>query len=247
MKTIVPYTKDIKFDSKIAEICSISLEHELNIQDEEITGNFIVSGEYRSHEVSVNKEPFNYKLPFSVDVTDNILKESIDFEITDFTYEVTSQDTLRVNIEFSITAMEAVTKENKREDVEKEIEELFDIKEDRIEEESIIDEEEKKEVVIEEPKIEPEINVEQVIEEKVDKEDDTIEERLESESEDLILSNANGKEDEFATYHIHIVAESDTLESICSMYQIDSNTLKDYNTILDIHVGDKIIIPCLDE
>ena len=88
MKSIVPYTKEIEFASSIAEICSISLEHEMSCSKTEIEGNFIVSGEFRSHAVSVNKEPFSYKLPFSLEVTENIDKDSIDFEITDFTYDV---------------------------------------------------------------------------------------------------------------------------------------------------------------
>ena len=106
MKSIVPYTKEIAFDSKIAEICSISLEHELDCGETSIEGNFIVSGEFRSHEVSINKEAFLYKLPFSVDVTDKIVKESVDFEITDFTYEILGDNLLKVNIEFMVTADE---------------------------------------------------------------------------------------------------------------------------------------------
>ena len=114
MKSIVPYTKEIEFKTKIAEICSISLEHELNINEEQIEGNFIVSGEFRSHEVSINKEAFLYKLPFSVDVTDKIVKESVDFEITDFTYEILGDNLLKVNIEFMVTAdeIEEIKEEN---------------------------------------------------------------------------------------------------------------------------------------
>ena len=46
MNCIIPYTKEIPFNSKIKEITSISLEHEMNINEGEILGNFIVSGEY---------------------------------------------------------------------------------------------------------------------------------------------------------------------------------------------------------
>ena len=52
---------------------------------------------------------------------------------------------------------------------------------------------------------------------------------------------------EFATYQIHIVSSNDSVESICAMYQTDVETLKSYNSIEAINVGDKIIIPCLDE
>ena len=206
LKSIVPYTKEIEFKTKIAEICSISLEHELNITESEIEGNFIVSGEYKSHEVSVNKEPFHYKLPFTLEVTENIEDSSIDFEITDFTYEIVGDATLKVNIEFCVTAdeKEEVLEEKReelREQVQEEIEEMF------LEEE----------------------------------------ERLDATSEDIILNSMQEKESEFATYHIHIVSNTDTIESICALYDTDVNTLKQYNSIENINIGEKIVIPSLDE
>ncbi len=106
MKTIVPYTKEIVFKTKIAEIISMSLEHEINIKEEEILGDFVISGEYRSHEVSINKEKFLYRLPISVDLTEKIDKDSLCFEIEDFYYDVVGDDTLKINIEFSVSAEE---------------------------------------------------------------------------------------------------------------------------------------------
>lgn len=217
MKSIVPYTKDIEFHTKIAEICSISLEHELNISDTEIEGNFIVSGEYKSHEVSVNKEPFNYKLPFTLDMTEDIVKDSIDFEITDFTYEVIGEQTLRVNIEFMVTAEEKV------EEVE-EIEEIEDKEKEEI-----------RETVMEE------------IDNLFAEEENEDEDRLEEDSENIILNSMQEKESEFATYHIHIINANDSIESICAMYNVDMNTLKEYNNVENVTVGDKLIIPWLDE
>ena len=209
MKSIVPYTKEIVFDSKIAEICSISLEHEIECSISGIEGNFIVSGEFRGHEVSINKEPFQYKLPFSVDVTDKIVEESVDFEITDFTYEILGDNILKVNIEFMVSADE--------------IEE--EIVEEPVETEEISDNEEVREAVIEEINhmFSEENNMD---EEKLEVEEQTEEERLDAASEELILDSAGVTDDEFATYHIHIVTNEDTVESICAMYQTDGNTLK---------------------
>ena len=56
MNLIIPFTKDIKFNTNISEILSISLEHDYTINDGELLGNFTVSGEYKTHEVSVNRE-----------------------------------------------------------------------------------------------------------------------------------------------------------------------------------------------
>ena len=60
MNCIIPFTKDIKFKTNIAEILSISLEHDFTANPEEVLGNFTISGDYKSHEVSVNKEHFEY-------------------------------------------------------------------------------------------------------------------------------------------------------------------------------------------
>ena len=84
-------------------------------------------------------------------------------------------------------------------------------------------------------------------EEKLEVEEQTEEERLDAASEELILDSAGVTDDEFATYHIHIVTNEDTVESICAMYQTDGNTLKAYNNVESISEGDKLIIPCLDE
>lgn len=214
MKSIVPYTKDITFNNKIAEICSLSLEHEINTSETEINGVFIISGEYKSHGLSVNKESFVNKLPFSIDITENIIPSSIEFEIRDFTYEVVDDETLRVNIEFSVEA------EEKAEEI---IEEN-----DKDEEDNRV-----KETVLEE--------IENLFPNTIE------EERIDKNSEELILNNVKDDEEEYATYHIHIVKMEDSIESICSMYNIDINTLKEYNQTETINIGDKLIIPEVDE
>ena len=102
MRESIPYEKEIVFNTKIAEITSISLEYEANVLDEDIEGDFIVSGDYKIHELSVNKEPFKYRIPFSVSLTDDIIRDSIKYDINNFTYEIIDDDTLKVNIEFGI-------------------------------------------------------------------------------------------------------------------------------------------------
>ena len=84
MKMSIPYEKEIVFNTKIAEITSISLEYEANVLDEDIEGEFIVSGDYKIHELSVNKEPFKYRIPFSVSLTDDIIRDSIKYDINIF-------------------------------------------------------------------------------------------------------------------------------------------------------------------
>ena len=239
MKSIVPYTKEIKFDSKLAEICTISLEHEINVLENEIEGNFIISGEYKTHEVSINKEKFNYKLPFSIDVTDSIIKESIDFEITDFTYDIIDDSILKIDIEFMVSAEEEKVKEENLLDREIMLDEINNFLLDKEEEEEIIEE------IVEEKNI----PVEEIKEEKIIIEESPISEndRIDQESAELILDSAGGKDDEYTTYYIHVVKSGDTLDSIVSMYQADLSILKQYNSLDNISMGDKIIIPSIDE
>ncbi len=251
MKSIVPYTKEIKFSNKLAEICSISLEPNINIGESEIEGCFVISGEYKSHKISVNKDSFNYELPFTVDVTEAI-KESIEFEVTDFTYEIMPNDVLKVDIEFSVTAddiveveeeKEVIIEEKMKEDIEKEKkeEEVMSRKEITEELTDLLEEDVKEDLLT------PEEDISLILDEIEEKENEEEVERLDQESANMILNSASEKEDEFTTYYIHIVKTGDTIESIVVDYQTDIETLKKYNILEELNVGDKIIIPSLDE
>ena len=83
MKKIIEYEKDIIFKTKIGEICSISLENEFNVEGNYLKGDFTILGEYKSNELSVNKEPFEYKLPLEYELEkksgkNKITKEEMD-------------------------------------------------------------------------------------------------------------------------------------------------------------------------
>lgn len=232
MKTIVPFTKDILFKSKIAEVTSISLEHELDLSEDSLTGNFIITGDYKAHEVSVNKEEFEYKLPFSVELTDNIDLDTFNFEILDFYYDVIDNDTLRINIEFEVKAEEKKSEEIIEVEEVREEKPIFEsveeeIKETKIEEIIPIDNQ------IEELEIEDEQNTEEIIDERIDVQE-----------QETILNNINlESEDDYITYNIHIVREMESLEAICEKYSASVEMVKEYNHIEDVNIGDKIIIP----
>ena len=216
MNCIIPFTKDVKFKSNIAEILSVSLEHDYTANETEVLGNFTISGEYKVHEVSVNKEHFEYVLPFSVNMTNKIDTNSVNFEVQDFTYEVIDNDTLRVNIEYSINADEVKGEEPLFKQVE---EPTLDNLLDEIDRE-----------VEEEPK--EEINEERDISE---------------EAKDTILNNINDSDDVYVTYHIHEMKETDTVESICLKYNTSDAILGEYNDLSTLTLGDKIIIPEINE
>lgn len=248
MNTKIPFTKDITFEKKVCEITSISLEHEIKVEEGILKGNFIVSGDYKSHEVSVNKEPFSYMLPFEIELASDIDTDTIEFMIDDFTYEIIDNTDLRVNIDFNILANKKEVVEEPEEnifedasnlfDTDNEVEELIpEVKEEVREEEQDsleeIQEEDRNQVVI--PSIE-------------DKKEETIQvekmqETKEVVSEDTIINSISNKDDEYTTYHIHMVSDGETVETICTMYNSNMNILGEYNELKEVNVGDKIIIP----
>ncbi len=62
-----------------------------------------------------------------------------------------------------------------------------------------------------------------------------------------ITNNIVANDQKYYTYKIYIVRESDTLESICNKYNVSENELKEYNNLTNINIGDKIIIPYINE
>lgn len=96
MKKIIPFEKDIKFNTKIYCINSISLEHNLKNDNNHIKGDFIISGDYKESDVLLKNEPFIYNIPFEI-----LLDEKYDdifIDIDDFSYEVKDKDILNIKI-----------------------------------------------------------------------------------------------------------------------------------------------------
>lgn len=129
MKKIVPFKKDIIFNTDISEIVSISLEHTLQSENNLVTGNFVVSGDYRISETSINTEDFSYDLPFSINVDDKYILDNAIIDIDDFYYEITNNNVLNVNIDVLIDRLEE--KELERPVIEERIEQLEVIEEPR--------------------------------------------------------------------------------------------------------------------
>ena len=219
MKLNIPFQKDVKFTTPVADVLSISLEHDYTVNDKEILGNFTVFGDYKTHEVSVDKKRFEFVLPFSVNIEDRIDKDSIDLEIDNFTYSLKKDDTLSVNIDYIITG-------------------------------------EEKNIIFEKPE---ETSLEDIITE-IDREEnekentpaDTKEENQEErevleETKENIITEIKDEEESFVTYHVHVVKEVDTVESICHKYNITQMLLGSYNDLNSFKPGEKLIIPEEDE
>ncbi|MBQ1496578.1 MAG: hypothetical protein IIZ40_04460 [Bacilli bacterium] len=98
MKKNIPFCKDIDFNTNVYEISSISLEHNLKIKENEINGEFIISGDYKETEFSFNTEPFIYNIPFNIDLDIKYNTDNVKVDIDDFNYELLGENTLRINV-----------------------------------------------------------------------------------------------------------------------------------------------------
>lgn len=126
MKKIIPFRKEIIFKTNLAEITSISLEHTLNTQDKDIEGNFIISGDYKISDTSINTEAFSYDLPFHITMDDKYILDNIILDIDDFYYEIINNNILSIHIDVLIDKLEEVLIEDLviEDEVEEEIEAL---------------------------------------------------------------------------------------------------------------------------
>lgn len=107
MEKIVPFKKNIKFEDRIYEITSISLEHTLSLKEENyISGKFIVSGTYKVTEASVNVLEFNYDLPFEITIDKKYDTKDVVVDINNFYYEVIDNEELSVNIDVVLENLE---------------------------------------------------------------------------------------------------------------------------------------------
>ena len=241
MNTKIPFTKDITFEKKVSEITSISLEHEIKVEDSILKGNFIVSGDYKSHEVSVNKEPFSYMLPFEIELSHDIDTETIEFMIDDFTYEIIDNTDLRVNIDFNILA----SKKEIIEEPESIFEDASELFSDNDEERETINQENVNnlEDILNEEVVETK---DEVLPQEVDdnlRDQVAVQSTIKEVSEDTIINSIKNTDDEYTTYHIHMVSDGETVETICTMYNSNLNILGEYNELGELNAGDKVIIP----
>lgn len=237
-------TREFLFKTNIHEITSISIEHNYDIDGSNVEGEFIVSGDYRLHEISINKEDFSFKIPFSHEIEKNINLDTIELEITDFTYDFKNGDELSVHIEYVISAEQDVIEISDEKELDSFLEtnkdaEIIDLSEDNVIKEEnktesevsnraediseLLDEYTENTNEIEMPKVNTNLN-----EEKID--------------HNMFLDNIN-TDDEFIKYHIHTVVMNDTLESICKKYDVNINTLKKYNTFDNLELNMKLLIP----
>jgi len=217
MKQTIPFVKDLIFKTNIAEITSISLEKNINIEDDDmLSGDFTITGKYKMTDASQNEEIFNFNIPFDIALDYRYDKDHSSIEVTDFEYEIINDDVLRVKIAVTVSGLEM------REEIKEEIEE--DVRNEECPPAMPLNEFNDETVpVSNEIKDEEKINTTEKIRSLFDSIDDT--------------------DETHSTYKVYIVREDDNLESIILKYNVSKEELSHYNNIDDIKLGDKLIIP----
>lgn len=256
MKQIILFNKDIAFKTMIGEITSISLEHTLKIkEDNNIKGDFIVSGSYKMTEASTIAEEFSYKIPVDICIDEQYDLEEATVDIDDFKYSIVNDDTLEVKIDVLLDKMELIRSEDAISTDEEVIkthldkdylklkseikteEQLEEIKE---EQEVVLNRNEKEESTIMTTEVSNEMIDEIPVPVETDEEKNIV--KVES-----LFNKFSDEEDSYATYKVYIVRENDSLESIVEKYNVSIDELREYNNIDDLKLNDKLIIPSRSE
>lgn len=244
MRKTIPFKKEILFKTKLKEITSISLEHDYKIDDDLISGEFLVSGDYKMTASSINREEFSYKIPFEIALDSRYDSKTINLDIENFYYEIINEEILKVNIDVFVEG-----EYQKEEPVIPIVEPPLPVSKPK-REEIIIPE--LKELATNEDRT---YNEENILENNI-----TIEPRNENQNLSELPSSQSisnqtkvnifdniSMEETYSTYHVYIIKEGDTLETVLTKYNVSKEELENYNDLSNIMPYDKIIIPSYNE
>lgn len=269
VKKIIPFRKDLEFNTPLYEVTSISLEHHLTKKtDTLISGNFIISGDYKQTESSENKDPFNFTLPFDIALATKIDLDDMLLDVDDFYYE-TGKNTLKVNIDLLLDATEIGEPEKEKEDREnineKDVESIDSNTYNDNDDSRVPDE--FNDVNYKKPQLE---NLPNSLDNSGvsldDIQNDNFMDSINNDNvsdngtSNIVNSNININEnqninennnlfasfetaDTYTSYRVYLIKEDDTIDTILKKYNVTKDDLSAYNDLSDIKYGDKIIIP----
>ena len=260
MKKIVPFNNVLDFDTDVCEITAISLEHNIKTDNDLISGEFYIMGEYKITDGQLEKEKFDFVLPFDIALGTNYDRSTLVIDIDDFRYEIIDRNKLKVAIDLYIDG-EVLPDEIIMDREESEVIEEDDVENeiDLLEEDDISSEEEVYGEVIEEESNEEEI--EQVL---ITERIDLLDEMLDKDKKENGMDNTNininnndntdkidifnnSSEDKYVTYRVYRVMDNDTIDKIMEKYEITKEELSKYNDLDMIKPGDKLIIPSISK
>ncbi len=126
MKQIVPFTKNIDFETNIDEITSISLDKKVDdIRKGHIVGTLDLYLEYKENDISVDTLKYTDTIPFDIVIDDKYSLDDVKVDIDDFYYEINDN---QVKLYIDMLVDNLVYNESKLDDiVEKHNEEEKDL------------------------------------------------------------------------------------------------------------------------
>ena len=130
MKKIVPFNKELVFKNGISEITSIALDNTLKLDENLITGEFIISGSYKMIGGDLEEE-FKYTIPSFVTIDTKYDTTNCEISIDDFSYEIINEEKLRVNISLMLDDLDI--KEDRIDEVKKDTDRYLVLDNDNIE------------------------------------------------------------------------------------------------------------------
>lgn len=270
MKKIVPFKKDIMFGTGLAEITSISLEHTLRPESSNVfSGEFVISGDYKITEPSINVDLFNHHLPFTIDIDEIYDATNASIDIDDFYYEIINNNILRVHIDVSVDNLEdaPIEVETFEEELDRIVEEAempaVELPVVEMPLETVLDDEVIETREFEEPVLEKIIEkrefeepildkIENLAHDAVDVAFDIVENVVDVVEETAkgttnlvksLFDKIDDSDETYSTYHVYIVREGDSIEHITAKYGVTHEELSLYNDLSDFKIGDKVIVP----
>ncbi len=273
MKKLVPFTKEIEFKTMISKVTSISLEHTLRVEkDNLISGYFILEGTYKMTQASQIDEEFSYKIPVDIELDEKYDTSNITLDIDDFTYEVIDEEKMKLNITLCIDNIEEKEVVLPVEDVIEDFDAL------ELEDKNSGNRESKNDGVLDDlfldtsKKVPLEFDSKKEIEEESEQnntDNSTINnENIETSNELIYEDNASNNTNNatnkpqmvnnnvssifssfkdnietYKTYSVYIMKEEDTIDVVLQKYGVTREELEEYNDMSDIKTGSKIIVP----
>lgn len=271
MKKLVPFTKEIEFKTMISKVTSISLEHTLRVEkDNLISGYFILEGTYKMTQASQIDEEFSYKIPVDIELDEKYDTSNITLDIDDFTYEVIDEEKMRLNITLCIDNIEEKEVVLPVEDVIEDFDTLEledknsgnrESKNDGVLDDLFLDTskkvplefDSKKEIVEEESEQNNNDNTTINNAESVETSNELIYEnntnndtnkpQMVNNNVSSIFSSFKDNIETYKTYSVYIMKEEDTIDVVLQKYGVTREELEEYNDMSDIKTGSKIIVP----
>ena len=226
MNKIIPFNKDITFNNSIGGITSIALDDTLKLVDDyTIRGELIVRGCNRVRELDYD---FSYSLPVDISIDSKYDTSKCSISIDDFYYEIMNEDILKVKIDLILDDLFYKEETIKKEELVVSGDRNLDVNASFVKKDDDYD-------------VDVELLKDNIsVDFSFDKKDDNS-----NKVEDLFKEMNN--EREYSIYRVYTVCENDSLEYIMDKYKVSRDDLADYNDLMVITPGMKLVIPSTDE